>query len=85
MKDTDFLYLALGLGTVYYVSKILKPGTNALTKGLEIITNPESYQTYTGELLKLPFTPKQSWRLFYQDPSLATGINWLATSLGIAK
>lgn len=40
---------------------------------------------YTQGLLKAPFTGKQSWDLFRQQPNISTGINALFTNLGLFK
>jgi len=66
-------------------SSVVTPLLSAAGKGAAIVTNPDSYQTYLGGLLKAPFTTEQSWRLFRQQPGPSEFVNAVATSLGLWK
>jgi len=66
-------------------ASVVTPLLTAAGKGASIVTNPESYQTYLGGLLKAPFTTEQSWRLFRQQPGPSELINAVATSLGLFR
>lgn len=63
----------------------INPLLSAASKGAEILTNPKSYETYLGGLLKAPFTTEQSWRLFKQQPGPSEFINAVFTSVGLFK
>jgi len=99
LAEKDFLYIGLGVGALYLILKnskaiggtiagaasVVNPLLEAAGKGAAIVTDPQSYKPYTLSLLEAPFTSDQGWRLFKQEPGIATGINAVFTSLGLWK
>jgi len=99
LAEKDFLYLGLGAGALYLLLKnskaiggtisgvtgVINPLLGKAAQGAVIVTDPESYTSYTQALLEAPFSASQSWRLFRQEPSIDTGINAVFTTLGLWK
>ena len=99
LKGSDLLYLGLGAGALFLIlrnakplsasvegaTSVINPLLNAAGKGAAIVTNPSSYDfsNYTVDLLKAPFTKKQAWDLYKQQPGFSTWINAVGTSWGV--